>query len=111
MARAAVIHFRSTPRLDALIQAELDKLKAQGTPKVLANRSVVIRTLLEQSLEDAGRREAAQETISRVWYILQKSLGEALDEIFSELRARADEELATLEEAWDRKPRQQEEVA
>lgn len=104
MAKSGIIHFRSTPALDALIEAELDRLKAQNVPRVLANRSMVIRTFLAASLADEDRQEVAEAMIRSVWFILQKSMGTALPRILEELKKEAEAELREIEDAWDERP-------
>jgi hypothetical protein len=96
-----VIQFRSTPELDALIDGELQALKAQRVPRVLANRSVVVRSILAQNLADGGKREMSQEMIKRVWFILQKSLGVAVPKVLAEMQAEAEAEMAEIEDSWD----------
>lgn len=96
-----VIQFRSTEEIDALLDDELAALQAQRVPKVLANRSVVIRTILAQNLQDHGKQAIVRETISRVWYILQKSLGRAVPQIIEQMQTEAEAEVAAIEDSWD----------
>lgn len=94
-----VLHFRSTPELDELLDAMVQRLRDEGTPATLANRSAVCRTLLMQNLNDADRQEVMAEIIKSAWGIMQRSLGTTLRRVLEEMAQEVDLELEALDEA------------
>lgn len=100
---SGVLHVRSSPELDALLEAELKAMKRARVPTQLLNKSVLVRSLLTSVLktragepikDERGRtlpadklgqglklevaRELVQQVVSALERATDKVLGEAL---------------------------------
>ncbi len=94
---ADFIHFRSSPELEEAIHNEVKRLRAEGLPRKIANKSAVARTLLIMSLGDDQQTAVAQEVLRRVWSVCQSITNQVVArgmEAFPEL---LEQELDALE--------------
>jgi len=75
---ADFIHFRSSPELEEAINSEVDRLRNEGLPPKIANKSAVARTLLLVSLGDDERKIIAEEILRRVYAVAQAVINQAV---------------------------------
>lgn len=96
-AMADFIHFRSSPELDAAIEGEVERLRSEGMPRKIANKSAVARTLLLLGLNDDERKAAAEEVLRRVWGATQSVTNQAVSLAMAALPELLERELDALE--------------
>lgn len=91
------VTFRSSPELNEKLDGEVQRLRDEGLPPEVANRSAVARALLLGALGTDANRVSGSEAIKRVFGIVKASTARAMSELEDRLPEIVDEELGKFE--------------
>jgi len=95
------LSLRSSPELDALLDAEVERLRAENLPPRIANKSAVARTLLLGALGQRDNKISGGEALKLTWGVLQATVQRCMHDLRTSLPQYVKEELENIDISGD----------